>query len=57
VRELFDEEGPSSHRSMGYQLAQKFSNFWHHDGVRSTCGDATRRHARRTPVEPDRRGS
>lgn len=28
VRELFEEEGPSSYRSMAYQLAQKFSNFW-----------------------------
>lgn len=28
VRELFDETGPSSYRSVGFQLAQKVSNFW-----------------------------
>ena len=28
VRELFEEEGPSSYRSAGFLLAQKFSNFW-----------------------------
>lgn len=28
VRDLFDETGPSSYRSFGFALAQKFSNFW-----------------------------
>jgi hypothetical protein len=28
IREFFPPEGPSSHRSLGYTLAKKFSNFW-----------------------------
>lgn len=28
VRELFQEEGPSSERSQGYQIARKLENFW-----------------------------
>lgn len=28
IRDIFDEEGPSSYRSVGYQIAQTFSNFW-----------------------------
>lgn len=28
VRDLFKPEGPSSYRSMGYQVVQKVSNFW-----------------------------
>lgn len=28
VREAFPEIGPDAHRSMGFKLAQKFSNFW-----------------------------
>jgi hypothetical protein len=28
VRTLFDDTGPSSYRSIGFALAQKFSNFW-----------------------------
>ncbi len=28
VREEFDEVGPSSYRSFGFNLAQRFSNFW-----------------------------
>ena len=28
IRELFDEQGPSTSRSIGFSLAQQFSNFW-----------------------------
>ena len=28
VRETFPEVGPEAERSMGFRLAQKFSNFW-----------------------------
>jgi hypothetical protein len=28
IRELFAEVGPSSYRSVGFQLALRFSNFW-----------------------------
>jgi hypothetical protein len=28
VRDIFDETGPSSYRSFGLNLAQRFSNFW-----------------------------
>jgi hypothetical protein len=28
IRELFAETGPSSYRSVGFNLAQRFSNFW-----------------------------
>lgn len=28
VREVFPEIGQDAHRSMGFKLAQKFSNFW-----------------------------
>lgn len=28
VRDIFDETGPSSYRSFGFNLAQRFSNFW-----------------------------
>lgn len=28
IRDLFDEEGPSSKRSIGLALASKYSNFW-----------------------------
>ena len=28
IREVFEEAGPSSERSIGYQLAKKVSNFW-----------------------------
>lgn len=28
VREVFPEEGPSSSRSVGFELAQKVGNFW-----------------------------
>lgn len=28
IREYFPPEGPSSHRSLGYTIAKKFSNFW-----------------------------
>ena len=28
VRDLFKPEGPSSYRSMGFQVVQKVSNFW-----------------------------
>lgn len=28
VRELFDEEGPSTYRSVGYQMVKTVSNFW-----------------------------
>ncbi len=28
VRELFPEQGPSSYRSYGFNLAQRYSNFW-----------------------------
>jgi len=28
VRELFEEEGPSSERSIGFKLAQSIGNFW-----------------------------
>lgn len=28
VRELFPEEGPSSYRSVGYQIAKQLDNFW-----------------------------
>lgn len=28
IRDLFDETGPSSHRSFGYSLAMRFPNFW-----------------------------
>lgn len=28
IRDLFPEEGPSAYRCIGFQLADKFSNFW-----------------------------
>lgn len=28
VRDIFDETGPSSYRSIGLAIAQKFTNFW-----------------------------
>jgi len=28
VREIFEEDGPSSERSRGFLTAQKLSNFW-----------------------------
>lgn len=28
IRELFPEEGPSAHRSIGYTIAKKIGNFW-----------------------------
>ncbi len=28
IREFFPEEGPSSHRSIGYTIAKKIGNFW-----------------------------
>lgn len=28
IREIFPETGPSTYRSYGYNLAEKFSNFW-----------------------------
>lgn len=28
VREVFDERGPCAHRSIGLNLADRFSNFW-----------------------------
>lgn len=28
VREMFDEEGPSAERSIGYSIAKKLGNFW-----------------------------
>lgn len=28
IRDVFDEKGPSSYRSIGLNLAQHFSNFW-----------------------------
>jgi hypothetical protein len=28
IREVFPETGPSSHRSVGYQIVQRVSNFW-----------------------------
>ncbi|MES2662908.1 MAG: hypothetical protein V4629_06365 [Pseudomonadota bacterium] len=28
IRDIFDEEGPSSKRSIGLALASKYSNFW-----------------------------
>lgn len=28
IREEFPEEGPSAHRSIGYNLAKKIGNFW-----------------------------
>ena len=28
IREVFEETGPSSERSIGFQLAKKVSNFW-----------------------------
>lgn len=28
IREVFDETGPNSYRSVGFAIAQKFSNFW-----------------------------
>lgn len=28
VREEFPEEGPDAHRSVGYTISKKFSNFW-----------------------------
>jgi hypothetical protein len=28
VRDIFDETGPSSYRSLGFNIAQRFSNFW-----------------------------
>jgi hypothetical protein len=28
IRDIFDETGPSSYRSIGFNLAQRFSNFW-----------------------------
>jgi len=28
IRDIFEETGPSSYRSIGFNLAQKFSNFW-----------------------------
>jgi hypothetical protein len=28
IRDVFDEEGPSSYRSIGFNLAKRFSNFW-----------------------------
>lgn len=28
IRDIFPETGPSSYRSYGYHLAEKFSNFW-----------------------------
>lgn len=28
IREFFPPEGPSSHRSLGYTIAKRFSNFW-----------------------------
>lgn len=28
VRDLFEPEGPSSHRSVGYRIVVGFSNFW-----------------------------
>jgi hypothetical protein len=28
IRDVFPETGPSSYRSLGYQIVQKVSNFW-----------------------------
>lgn len=28
IRDIFEEAGPSSYRSVGFNLAQRFSNFW-----------------------------
>lgn len=28
IRELFEETGPCSYRSIGFNLAQRYSNFW-----------------------------
>ncbi len=28
VRDVFDETGPNSYRSIGFTIAEKFSNFW-----------------------------
>jgi hypothetical protein len=28
IRDIFEETGPSSYRSIGYQIAQLYSNFW-----------------------------
>ncbi len=28
IREFFPEEGPSAHRSIGYSIAKKLSNYW-----------------------------
>jgi hypothetical protein len=28
IRDIFPETGPSSYRSLGFNLAQRFSNFW-----------------------------
>ncbi len=28
IKELFEPEGPSSYRSVGFQIVQKVSNFW-----------------------------
>jgi hypothetical protein len=28
IRDIFDEVGPSSYRSVGFQLAIRFTNFW-----------------------------
>jgi len=28
IRDIFEETGPSSYRSVGFNLAQKYSNFW-----------------------------
>jgi hypothetical protein len=28
IRDIFDETGPSSYRSIGFNVAQRFSNFW-----------------------------
>lgn len=28
IRDIFEETGPSSYRSIGFNLAQRYSNFW-----------------------------
>jgi len=28
IRDIFEETGPSSYRSLGFDLAQRYSNFW-----------------------------
>lgn len=28
IREFFEPEGPSEHRSLGYKIAKKIGNFW-----------------------------